>query len=202
MVPTCPRAAADRVRRQAIGGQGLVEPPDRLGHRLPAVRAHPTCSWPGTTRWPASISLSSRLYMDFCAAWKAGAVLTDVPLPQASRGPIRDFAGSRARAPTSRPIWRAARTRWMPRPASSSNAVRSGLLYLLPLASSRRVSRTWFDITYFGRSGLRRLPGTARVRGASLAWLPEATVLRVDDPAAAALFQPPLRQRPWQRLTC
>ncbi len=125
--------------------------------------------------------LNSRLYMDFLRMEGEGNFL--MFLPQASRGPIRDRWYRGASADVKAYL------------AGSKNPLdaETGIVfqsadpqrefYGLLKTRLRPVLEHRFDLATLPDAGLRqKLQELARVRGASLAWLPEATVLRVDDP--------------------
>ena len=124
--------------------------------------------------------LNSRLYMDFLRMEGEGNFL--MFLPQASRGPIRNRWYRGASADVKAYL------------AGSKNPLdaETGIVfqsadpqrefYGLLNARLRPVLEHRFDLATVPDAGLReRLQELARIRGASLAWLPEATVLRVDD---------------------
>lgn len=125
--------------------------------------------------------LNSRLYMDFMRM--EGEMSFLLLLPQAVRGPTRDF-WYRGASSDAKDFFDSVQGR---------HAIESGIVYrsadpqreLYELLDKRLapVLKPRFDLTTVAdpriRDGLQRL---AAVRGASLSWLPEATVLRVDDP--------------------
>ena len=129
--------------------------------------------------------LASRLYMDFMRMEGETNFLT--LLPRASRGPIRDYwyrgasadvkayvAGSRSSVEAESAI-----------PYRSGDPQRE--LYAMLAQRLAPVLGPRFSLDGVSdpvlRAGLQQL---ADVRGASLAWWPEASVLRIDDEAGAA----------------
>ena len=131
--------------------------------------------------------LNSRLYMDFLRMEGESNFL--MLLPKASRAPIRDrwYRGASDdvkayidgnRNPLEAETGIVFRTR-------DPQAELYGLLgtRLAPALDRRFDMETVADRAL--RENLRALGG---VRGASLSWLPEATVLRVDDPPAAPRY--------------
>ncbi len=131
--------------------------------------------------------LNSRLYMDFMRMEGEANFL--LLLPRAVRGPTRDFwyrgaservgsyiDGSKGRFQTETGI-----------EYRSQDPQRE--LYALLGRRLAPVLGTRFDLATVMDAGLRQeLRQLAAVSGASLSWLPESTVLRVDDPPRAPLY--------------
>ena len=132
--------------------------------------------------------LNSRLYMDFMRMEGEANFLT--LLPKASRGSIRDFwyrgASDEARSFMSGSQDRIDFETGIAYRSKDPQRELYGLLKgrLAPVLGPR------FDLAGVADPALRQaLQRLASVRGASLSWLPEATVLRVDDlPPAPQYF--------------
>jgi hypothetical protein len=131
--------------------------------------------------------LNSRLYMDFMRMEAEANFL--LLLPKGVRKPTREF------------WYRGASTRAIGfiDDAQGGAAIESGIDYrtkdpqreLYELLGKRLapVLGTRFDLGQVANAGLRQeLQRLTAVRGASLSWLPEATVLRVDDPPRAPQY--------------
>jgi hypothetical protein len=125
--------------------------------------------------------LNSRLYMDFLRMEGESNFLTF--LPKATRGPIRD-RWYRGASDSVKAYIDGSKN---PLDAESGIAFRSNdpqaELYGMLSRRLSPVLEQRFDLATVSDVGLRQpLQTLSRIRGASLAWLPEATVLRVDDP--------------------
>lgn len=131
--------------------------------------------------------LNSRLYMDFMRMEAEANFLLLVP--KAVRKPTRDlwYRGASARAIS------------FINEAEGGAAIESGIVYrsenpqreLYELLGKRLapVLDRRFDLSQVASASLREeLQRLNTVRGASLSWLPEATVLRVDDPPRAPQY--------------
>ncbi len=131
--------------------------------------------------------LNSRLYMDFMRM--EGETNFLLLLPKAVRGPTRDFwyrgAGAEAKAFVDG--------------SKDRYDLETGIVYrskdpqreLYELLGTRLapVLLPRFELATVADPGLRDgLQRLAAVKGASLAWLPESVVLRVDDPPRAAQY--------------
>ena len=131
--------------------------------------------------------LNSRLYMDFLRMEGESNFL--LFLPKAARGPIRDrwYRGASANVKayidgSRNPLDAETGVRYH---SADPQAELYGLLRqrLNPVLDHR------FDLNAVPDAALRQsLQDLASVRGASLSWLPEATVLRVDAPPAAPRY--------------
>jgi hypothetical protein len=131
--------------------------------------------------------LNSRLYMDFMRMEGEGNFL--LLLPKAARGPTRDFwyrgASDELRAFTDGDKLKIEAESGIVYKTKDPQRELYGLLEhrLAPVLGTR------FDQSSVPDAALRRdLQRLAQVRGVSLAWLPEATVLRVDDPLRAPQY--------------
>jgi hypothetical protein len=125
--------------------------------------------------------LNSRLYMDFLRMEGESNFLTF--LPKAARGPIRD-RWYRGASDSVKAYIDGSKN---PLDADSGIAYRSNdpqaELYGMLSRRLSPVLEQRFDLATVSDAGLRQpLQTLSRIRGAGLAWLPEATVLRVDDP--------------------
>ena len=131
--------------------------------------------------------LNSRLYMDFLRMEGESNFL--MLLPKAARGPIRDrwYRGASANVKTyidgsRNPLDVETGVRY--RTADPQAELYGLLSQRLGPALDRR-----FELATVPDAALRQhLLALAGVRGASLSWLPEATVLRVDAPPAAPRY--------------
>ena len=144
--------------------------------------------------------LNSRLYMDFLRMEGEGNFLTF--LPKATRGPIRD-RWYRGASDSVKAYIDGSKN---PLDADSGIAYRSddpqAELYAMLSSRLRPVLEQRFDLATEPDAGLRQhLLDLARVRGASLAWLPEATVLRVDDPPRPSRYFSLLRNTAHSNVT-
>jgi hypothetical protein len=131
--------------------------------------------------------LTSRLYMDFMRMEGEASFL--LLLPKAVRLPTRDYWYRGATAEAKQFF----------DDVDGGNSIETGIVFrskdpqrelyellgarLAPVLAPRFELASLADATL--RDGLRRL---ASVKGASLSWLPEATVLRVDDPPRAPQY--------------
>ncbi len=144
--------------------------------------------------------LNSRLYMDFMRMEGESNFLT--LLPKASRKPTRD-RWYRGASDEIKSYIDGARN---PLEAETGIAYRSQdpqtELYGLLAQRLRPVLSQRFDLASVPDTGLRqKLRDLASIRGASLAWLPESVVLRVDDPPRAAQYFSLLRNTAHSNVT-
>jgi hypothetical protein len=144
--------------------------------------------------------LNSRLYMDFMRMEGEANFLT--LLPKASRAAIRDHWYRGASADVKSYIGGAKN----PLDAETGIVYRSNdpqrELYGLLGRHLRPVLAPRFDLASVPDAALRqKLQQLTAVRGASLAWLPEAVVLRIDDPPRAPLYFSLLRNTAHSNVT-
>ncbi len=144
--------------------------------------------------------LNSRLYMDFMRMEGESNFLA--LLPKASRKPTRD-RWYRGASDEIKSYIDGARN---PLEADTGIAYRSQdpqtELYGLLAQRLRPVLSQRFDLASVPDTGLRqKLRDLASIRGASLAWLPESVVLRVDDPPRAAQYFSLLRNTAHSNVT-
>ena len=135
----------------------------------------------------AGHQLNSRLYMDFLRMEGEFNFLT--LLPPAERERLRDYWYRGAKQEVKDFVY--GRKAWFDRDTGITyrSADPQRELYGLLQARLKPALPARFSLEAVDDAGLRReLEALAQIRGASLAWLPEAAVLRVDEPPRPARY--------------